>query len=98
MMNYHKKIVPYIDGSLTPEERTEFEAFIQTHPEFKTKVKEKENEIQKLRSLLPQVILSPESSSSLDAEIRQSIFNLLKVKPKNLWERVSDKIEEVLSR
>ncbi len=33
-INYQKKIVSYIDGSLSPDERSEFEAFVRTNPEF----------------------------------------------------------------
>lgn len=98
MMDYHKKITPYLDGSLSPEERSEFEAFVHTHPDFEAKLREKETEIQKLKEMMPQVSLSPESSDALDSEIRQSIFNLLKKEPRNFWEKVSDKIEEILSR
>jgi anti-sigma factor RsiW len=39
--SFEKKIIPYLDGSLSIEETSEFEAFISTHPEFEKKIKAK---------------------------------------------------------
>ncbi|HXH74928.1 MAG TPA: zf-HC2 domain-containing protein [Bacteriovoracaceae bacterium] len=92
--NYQKKITAYLDGALSTEERSEFEAFVSTHPEFKDQIKLKEDEIIRLRSFIPQVTMSPSALETMNHEIRQSIFQLLKRKPKNLWENMKDRYEE----
>lgn len=92
--NYQRKITAYLDGALSSEERSEFEAFVSTHPEFKEQIKVKEEEIVHLRSLIPVVNMSGKALSSLNYEIKQSVFNLLKREPKNFWERVKDWVEE----
>lgn len=92
--NYQKKITAYLDGSLAPEERSEFEAFVATHPEFKAEIKAKEDEIKRLRNLIPVVQLSPRTRESLENEIKQSVFNLLKPVPRNFWESLKDRYEE----
>lgn len=97
-MNYQKKIMPYLDGTLSAEETSEFEAFVLTHPEFESQIKNKQNEIQLMRSLIPTAAIDKESMDSLDTEIRQSVYNLLKVEPKNFWESVKISVEEWISR
>jgi anti-sigma factor RsiW len=96
--NYQKKITAYIDGALSPTERTEFEAYLAVHPEFKDQIKSKEDEVQLLKSLIPTVSLSHRTLESLDSEIKQSIFNLLKSEPKNFWENLKNRIEDWLNR
>lgn len=96
--NYSKKIVPYLDGSLSAEEQSEFEAFVLTHPEFEAQIKSKEEEIQLLKSLIPRATISDESSEALENEMRQSIFNLLKLEPKNFWGRVQNNWEDWINR
>ncbi len=66
--SYQKKIVPYLDGSLSKDEASEFEAFILTHPEFETQVKNKQQEIQLLKNLIPVARLSKESSETIENE------------------------------
>lgn len=95
---FQKKIVPYLDGSLSPEEVSEFEAFVHTHPEFGAQIKSKEEEIQLLRAMIPVATLSRASHESLDSEIRASIYNLLKEEPKGLWDNIKMKFEEWISR
>lgn len=92
--NYQKKITAYLDGSLSPEERSEFEAFVATHPEFNGEVKAKEEQIRRIRELIPVLQLSVRARESLDTEIKQSVFNLLKPVPKNFWEGLKDRFEE----
>jgi anti-sigma factor RsiW len=96
--NYEKKITAYIDGSMEPAERTEFQAFIAIHPDFQIKIKAKEEEIEHLRSLIPVVEFTPRAQESIDYEIKQSVFNLLKRRPKNFWESLKDRYEEWISR
>lgn len=96
--SYQKKIVPYLDGSLSKDEASEFEAFILTHPEFETQVQNKQQEIQLLRNLIPVAMLSKESSETLENEMRASIFNLLKEEPKGLWDSFRIKWEEWINR
>lgn len=96
--SYQKKIVPYLDGSLSKDEASEFEAFILTHPEFETQVQNKQQEIQLLKNLIPAVQLSKESAETLENEMRASIFNLLKEEPKGLWDSFRIKWEEWINR
>lgn len=96
--NYQRKIVPYLDGSLSKDEASEFEAFVLTHPEFETQIKNKQQEIQLLRNLIPVVHLSKESAETLENEMRSSIFNLLKEEPRGLWDSLRIKWEEWITR
>ena len=86
--SYQKKIVPYLDGSLTKDEVSEFEAFVLTHPEFETQIKNKKEEIQLLKNLIPVAQLSNQSAESIENEMRSSVFNLLKEEPKGLWDNL----------
>lgn len=95
---YDKKIVPYLDGSLTQEEIAEFEAFVLTHPEFEEKIVSKKNEIELIRQMIPSMSMSPETQESLENEMRASIFNLLKEEPKSLMDSMKLKLEEWFSR
>lgn len=95
---YDKKIVPYLDGSLSQEEIAEFEAFVLTHPEFEEKIISKKNEIELIRRMIPNVSMSTATQESLENEIRSSIFNLLKEEPKSLIDNVRLKLEEWTSR
>ncbi len=96
--NYQKKIISYLDGSLSPEEHSEFEAFVRTHPEFEASIKAKENELFLLKSLIPSIQLSRESEEALEREMHQSVLNLLKERPQNLWEQTKIKFEEWFNR
>ncbi len=96
--NFPKKITPYLDGSLTPEERSEFEAYVSTHPELEGQIRTKEEEINRIRAAIPMVTLSPRTLESMQHEIKQSVFNLLKEEPKNFWESVRNWFEEWTSR
>jgi hypothetical protein len=96
--NFQKKIVPYLDGSLAPEESAEFEAFVLTHPEFELQVKNKQEEIELIRNMIPFAMISPESIESLENEMRSSIFNLLKEEPKSLLDSIRIKWEEWINR
>ncbi len=96
--SYQKKIVPYLDGSLSKSDASEFEAFVLTHPEFETQIKNKQQEIQLLKNLIPVALLSKDSAESLENEMRASIFNLLKEEPKGLWDSFRIKWEEWINR
>jgi anti-sigma factor RsiW len=98
MGQYEKKIVPYIDGSLSKEETAEFEAFVLTHPEFEAQIQSKREEIKTLKSMIPEVYLSKEAHESLASEMRSSIFNLLKEEPKSLVDSLRLKWEEWTNR
>ncbi len=96
--SFERKIVPYLDGSLSKEESSEFEAFVLTHPEFETEIKNKQNEIELLRSMIPVAAISEGAQESLDNEMRASIFNLLKEEPKTILESMKLKWEEWTAR
>lgn len=96
--SYQKKIVPYLDGSLSKDEKSEFEAFVLTHPEFEEQINTKKNEISLLRNMIPQVSLSKESAESLENELRASVYNLLKEEPKSIFDSLRIKWEEFVNR
>jgi hypothetical protein len=96
--SYQKKIAPYLDGSLSKDEASEFEAFVLTHPEFETQIKFKQEEIQLLRSMIPTAELTAESHDSISNEMRASIFNLLKEEPRGIMDSLRIKWEEWINR
>jgi hypothetical protein len=96
--NYKKKMTAYIDGSLSPEEHSEFEAFLKTHPDIDAEMKSKRDELNIIKSFLPKVHLSHEVIESLESEMKESIFNLLKEEPKNFGERLKMSWEEWRNR
>lgn len=95
---YQKKIIAYLDGSLSADERSEFEAYVSTHPEFEAQIKVKENELNLLKSLLPSVSFTAATAESLENEMKLSIFNLLKEEPKNFLDKVKNSWEEWINR
>jgi anti-sigma factor RsiW len=95
---YHKKILPYLDGSLTKPEKNEFEAFLRTNPEFEQQVKVKEEELDRIKAKIPAAQLSEESRESLEAEMRLSIQHLLKQEPKTFWAGIRIRLEDWFSR
>lgn len=95
---YQKKIIPYLDGSLSAPERAEFEAFVHTHPEFESLIKSKEEELALVRSLIPTPVIARENLDALENEVRESILNLLRDEPRNFWGRMKDSWEEWISR
>jgi anti-sigma-K factor RskA len=97
-LNYQKKIIPYLDGSLSAQERSEFEAFVRTHPDFSPLIKAKEDELLFIKSKIPAPTLSLEGLSSLEGEIKLSIFHLLKESPKNFWDKIKERWEDWSSR
>jgi hypothetical protein len=95
---YQRKIVPYLDGSLSKDEKAEFEAFVLTHPEFEEQINFKKNEIELLRNMIPNAQLSRESAETLEHEMRASVFNLLKEEPKGFMDSMRIKWEDFLNR
>lgn len=95
---FQKKIVPYLDGSLSAEEKSEFEAFVMTHPEFEVHIKNKQDEMALIMSLIPTTVMSKNTEITLENEMKTSIFNLLKQEPKSLWERMTNSVEEWINR
>ncbi len=91
---FQKKIMSFLDGTLAPEDRGEFLAFVQTHPEFEREVQKKREEFEQIQNLIPTVQLQPHELESLEREIQQSAFHLLKEEPKNVWDMVKGKIED----
>jgi anti-sigma factor RsiW len=95
---YEKKIVPYLDGSLSQEELAEFEAFVLTHPEIEQKIKSKQEEIELIRRMIPSVLVSAETKESLENEFRASSFNLLREEPRGFWDQIWNKWEDWINR
>lgn len=95
---YQKKIIPYLDGSLSSSEKAEFEAYVHTHPEFESQIRSKEEELTLVRSMIPAPMIAKDALDSLENEIRESVLNLLRDEPRNVWGRIKDTWEEWLSR
>lgn len=93
-----KQIIAYLDGSLSAEERSEFEAFIATHPEIEADIRAKEDEVNLVKSLIPTAHMGRETETSLENEVRTSIFNLLRRERSGIFDRIADTWEEILSR
>lgn len=96
--SYEKKILSYLDGSLRPEEVSEFEAFVLTHPEIEVQVNAKKNEIQLIKSMIPKTFLSKETEQLIVSEMRLSIFNLLKEEPRGIIDHFRIKFEDYFAR
>lgn len=94
---FQKKIIPYLDGSLSKEETAEFEAFVLTHPEFEAKIKEKRDELESIRAMIPAGVMTPESRESMESEMRASIYNLIKEEPRGLMDTIRIKWEDFLN-
>ena len=97
-LKYQKKIIGFIDGSLSTDDKAEFEAYVRTHPEFEINIKKKEDEILFLKSLIPAGLMSQETAESLNNEMKLSIFNLLRQEPRNFMERVKNSWEDWVNR
>lgn len=95
---FTKKIIPYLDGSLSKDETQEFEAFVLTHPEIEEQIKSKKEEMELLRKMIPHAELSAASRETLEVEFKSSIFNLLKEEPKSLMDTVRIKLEDWINR
>jgi hypothetical protein len=95
---FEKKIVPYLDGALSSEERSEFEAFVLTHPEFEEKIKNKKIEVELIQQMIPYGEMSKETLESIDHEFRTSIFNLLKEEPRSWTDHLKLKFEDWFNR
>lgn len=95
---YQKKIISYLDGSLSLSEKAEFEAFVQTHPDFAVQVKSRQDEMNLIKTLIPVARLSRAESESLDHEVRLSVFHLLKEEPKNFVDNIKLRWEEWVNR
>ena len=95
---FQKKITPYLDGTLSPSDRSEFEAFVSTHPEFEVHIQKRREEINLIQELIPSAKLNPDSLRALEGEVKDSVFNLLKGEPKSLWQSIELKIEDLINR
>ena len=95
---FQKKITAYLDGSLSPEETAEFEAFVRTHPEFQDQIVKKQEEFLALRNKMPGATLSKEALESLENEMKLSVLNLLKEEPRNLIDSMKNTWEEWINR
>ena len=95
---YERKIVPYLDGSLSSQEASEFEAFVMTHPDFEQQIKNKQQEIQLIKQMIPVAVFSKETKESIESEMHASIFNLLKEEPKGFFDSLRIRWEEWRNR
>lgn len=95
---FQKKILGYLDGTLSADETAEFEAYVRIHPEFEAQIQKKEVELSLLKSLIPASVMSQATSESLDNEMKLSIYNLLKEEPRNFMDKVKNSWEDWISR
>lgn len=95
---FQKKITSYLDGSLNPEERNEFEAFVATHPDFEQHVKKKESELAVIKGLVPSVKPTEDQLLALESEMKESIHHLLGEKPEGLFQKVKLSLVDFLNR
>jgi len=95
---YENKIGLYLDGVLSSQERSEFEAFVSVNPEFKKKIDVKQTELEQIRNKIPTIVLSARSRETLETELKQSVFNLLQRERRSMWQKVQDFFEEKFSR
>ena len=95
---YQKKMTGYIDGSLSPAETSEFEAFVMTHPDFEVEIKKKKQEIDLLKNMIPVAELSSEAQDALEEEMKSSIFNLLDEKAEGFFDSIRIKWEDKFNR
>lgn len=96
--SFEKKIIPYLDGSLSKDELQEFEAFVMTHPEFEAVINNKKAEVDLIKKLIPAAVLSQDAKASLEIEYKTSIMNLLKEEPQGLVDRIKLRLEEWSNR
>lgn len=95
---FQRKITSYLDGSLSADERNEFEAFVATHPDFEEQIKKKSSELAVIRGLVPSVKPTPEQIFSLEAEMKESINNLLGERPEGFFNKIKFSILDFLNR
>lgn len=95
---YHRKIISYLDGSLTHDDLAEFEAYVSTHPDFEVEIKRKQDELNLMKDLIPAARLTRSSHEGMLVELKSSIFNLLKEEPKSFSEKVKLGFEDWLNR
>jgi len=99
MMNHEhfaKKIPAYFDGTLRDSERTEFEAYVGTHPDFAAHFRQKEADYQSLRLRIPNQGLSPEAQERLEVEAKEVIHNLFRDDEATVGKRFSSWFKELL--
>jgi hypothetical protein len=68
------------------------------NPNLKEELRHKEKEVETILSFIPQVDLHKETLRTLERELKQSVFSLLRKKPKNLWENFKNRYEEWINR
>lgn len=97
-VTYQKKIMSYLDGSLSKDDHAEFEAFVMTHPEFEELIRSKEDEVNLLKSLIPTAVVSPMMLQGLQSELKTSVYNLLREDSTSTWEKLKLAWEDWISR
>lgn len=94
---YKRKIISYLDGSLSHDDLLEFEAYARTHPNFETEIKRKQEELSVIKELIPAARISKKNYEGLLSEMKTSIFTLLKEEPKSLKDRIKISLEDWLN-
>ncbi|MFY7991867.1 MAG: hypothetical protein ACOVP4_01125 [Bacteriovoracaceae bacterium] len=98
MSYFNKNVTAFIDGSLDGGAQAEFEAFLRTHPEYLPEIENKQAELDYIKSFIPQISLSKEANESLSAELKQSVFLLVRPQNANVFQKAKMKFEEWVNR
>lgn len=95
---FNKNVTAFIDGSLHPQAQAEFEAFLRTHPEFITHIEAKQAELDYIKSFIPKAEFTRNIKETLNTEIKQSVFLLVRPKNANFFEKIKMSVEEWVNR
>lgn len=95
---FNKNVTAFIDGSLDGGAQAEFEAFLRTHPEYLPEIENKQAELDYIKSFIPQISLSKEAKESLSAELKQSVFLLVRPQNASVFQKAKMKFEEWVNR
>ena len=99
MMNHEhfaRKIPAYFDGTLKESERTEFEAYVGSHPEFADYFRKKEVEQNSIKMRIPNTELDSVALEALESEVKEVIKNLFHEDDASLSKRVGNWFKERL--
>ncbi|MBY0517653.1 MAG: hypothetical protein K2P81_12125 [Bacteriovoracaceae bacterium] len=94
--HFARKVPAYFDGTLRDSEKTEFEAYVGTHPEFAQYFRQKEAEQNTLKLRVPDALLEASETESLEGEIKEIIGNLFVEDDARLTKKVSNWLKERL--
>jgi|GEM_PF-6032920 len=93
-----QRINSYLDGTLSSDERSKFEAMMRLDKTLSLKVREKKEEYDLFCRLIPNQRPTPESFEMMQTEMRNSVFDLVEEKPDSFSDLVRIKWENLINR